>query len=111
MQKPFYAILPAALFLGILLAPLPLFAQETPGADVPGQSLLYEEAQQAEAVLTEKAELERGDPGFWNYALSTLIIRFVGIFIVLGILQVMMQVSGRIFRGMEERKKRREATG
>ena len=33
----------------------------------------------------------------WNYAIATLVIRFVGIFIVLGILQVIMQISGRIF--------------
>jgi Na+-transporting methylmalonyl-CoA/oxaloacetate decarboxylase gamma subunit len=33
----------------------------------------------------------------WGYAISTLLIRFVGIFVVLGILQVVMQLTGRIF--------------
>lgn len=37
----------------------------------------------------------------WNYAIATLIIRFVGIFIVLGVLQVIMQISGRIFARMD----------
>ncbi|MBW2172481.1 MAG: hypothetical protein JRF69_10990 [Deltaproteobacteria bacterium] len=31
----------------------------------------------------------------WGYALSTLVIRFVGIFVVLGMLQIVMQISGR----------------
>ena len=39
----------------------------------------------------------------WNYAFSTLIIRFVGIFIVLGILQVIMQITGRIFAYLDTR--------
>lgn len=34
---------------------------------------------------------------FWGYALGTLFIRFFGIFIVLGVLQVGMQLSGKIF--------------
>ncbi len=33
----------------------------------------------------------------WGYAISTLLIRFVGIFVVLGILQVIMQITGKIF--------------
>jgi len=33
----------------------------------------------------------------WNYAISTLIIRYVGIFVVLGILQIVMQITGRFF--------------
>ncbi len=33
----------------------------------------------------------------WGYAISTLIIRYVGIFVVLGILQIVMQITGRIF--------------
>lgn len=37
----------------------------------------------------------------WGYAISTLIIRFVGIFVVLGILQVIMQISGRIFARLD----------
>lgn len=39
----------------------------------------------------------------WTYAFSTLIIRFVGIFVVLGILQVIMQITGRIFAHFDKR--------
>jgi Na+-transporting methylmalonyl-CoA/oxaloacetate decarboxylase gamma subunit len=41
----------------------------------------------------------------WGYAISTLVIRFVGIFIVLGILQVVMQVTGRVFARLDARQK------
>jgi len=41
----------------------------------------------------------------WGYAISTLIIRFVGIFVVLGILQVVMQITGRIFAHLDARNK------
>ena len=40
----------------------------------------------------------------WNYAIATLIIRFVGIFIVLGILQVIMQITGRVFAHIDQKK-------
>jgi hypothetical protein len=39
----------------------------------------------------------------WTYAFSTLIIRFVGIFVVLGILQVVMQLTGRVFAHLDQR--------
>ncbi|MBW2107344.1 MAG: hypothetical protein JRI36_01585 [Deltaproteobacteria bacterium] len=39
----------------------------------------------------------------WGYAISTLVIRFVGIFIVLGALQIVMQITGRIFARMDAR--------
>ncbi|UCG80809.1 MAG: hypothetical protein JSV60_00570 [Desulfobacterales bacterium] len=42
----------------------------------------------------------------WGYAISTLLIRFVGIFVVLGILQVIMQVSGRFFSHLDAKKDR-----
>jgi Na+-transporting methylmalonyl-CoA/oxaloacetate decarboxylase gamma subunit len=42
----------------------------------------------------------------WSYAISTLIIRFVGIFVVLGVLQVVMQISGRIFAHIDAKKDR-----
>jgi hypothetical protein len=42
----------------------------------------------------------------WGYAISTLIIRFVGIFVVLGVLQVIMQISGRIFTHIDAKKDR-----
>ena len=45
----------------------------------------------------------------WSYALSTLFIRFFGIFLVLGILQIALQVSGRVFRVMDERRALQEA--
>jgi hypothetical protein len=40
----------------------------------------------------------------WGYAISTLVIRFVGIFVVLGILQVVMQITGRIFAYLNAKK-------
>ena len=43
----------------------------------------------------------------WNYAISTLLIRFVGIFIVLGILQLVMQITGRIFARLDARQEER----
>jgi len=45
----------------------------------------------------------------WNYAFSTLIIRFVGIFVVLGLLQVVMQFTGRIFAYLDTRAVRQPA--
>jgi hypothetical protein len=39
----------------------------------------------------------------WGYAISTLVIRFVGIFVVLGILQVVMQITGRVFARLDAR--------
>jgi len=47
----------------------------------------------------------------WGYALSTLLIRFVGIFVVLGILQVVMQISGRMFTRLDAKKKGRTPQG
>ncbi len=40
----------------------------------------------------------------WNYAISTLLIRFVGIFVVLAMLQVIMQITGRIFAFLDAKK-------
>ncbi len=40
----------------------------------------------------------------WGYAVSTLVIRFVGIFVVLGVLQVIMQITGRVFTRLDARK-------
>ncbi|MBW1744282.1 MAG: hypothetical protein JRJ47_12780 [Deltaproteobacteria bacterium] len=45
----------------------------------------------------------------WGYALSTLVIRFVGIFVVLGTLQIVMQISGRIFARLDARKESKES--
>ena len=42
----------------------------------------------------------------WTYAISTLIIRFVGIFVVLGVLQIIMQITGRIFTRLDIRDQR-----
>lgn len=39
----------------------------------------------------------------WGYAISTLIIRYVGIFVVLGILQIVMQITGRIFAYIDDK--------
>jgi len=40
---------------------------------------------------------------FWGYALGTLFIRFFGVFVVLGVLEVGMLVSGRIFQRIAAR--------
>jgi Na+-transporting methylmalonyl-CoA/oxaloacetate decarboxylase gamma subunit len=40
----------------------------------------------------------------WGYAISTLVIRFVGIFIVLGVLQVIMEITGRVFARLDAKK-------
>ncbi|NVM20744.1 MAG: hypothetical protein HWN68_03055 [Desulfobacterales bacterium] len=42
----------------------------------------------------------------WSYAISTLLIRFAGIFVVLGILQIVMQITGRIFARLDAKKQR-----
>jgi hypothetical protein len=39
---------------------------------------------------------------FWGYALGTLLIRFFGIFIVLGVLQAGMLLTGAIFQRLEK---------
>lgn len=39
----------------------------------------------------------------WNYALTTLVIRFIGIFAVLLILQMAMQISGWFFKRIEKK--------
>ncbi len=57
-----------------------------------------------------RGDLSVNDADFdWNYALYTLIIRFVGIFIVLGIIQIVIQISGRIFITIDEKKKAQSA--
>jgi len=43
---------------------------------------------------------------FWGYALGTLFIRFFGIFLVLSVLMIGMMLSGRIFKRVEDQKKR-----
>ena len=45
----------------------------------------------------------------WNYAISTLLIRFIGIFVVLGVLQVVMQITGRIFARLDAKEKERSS--
>ena len=47
----------------------------------------------------------------WGYALSTLIIRFVGIFVVLGILQVIIQITGKVFAHLETTEEGATAAG
>ena len=47
----------------------------------------------------------------WNYAIATLVIRFVGIFVVLGILQVIMQISGRVFARIDSAKREKAVEG
>lgn len=46
---------------------------------------------------------------FWGYAIGTLFIRFFGVFLVLGVLQIGMILCGRIFESADKRKAEREA--
>lgn len=48
---------------------------------------------------------------FWGYALGTLFIRFFGIFIVLGVLQAGMHLSGALFQSLERRRVSRPPMG
>jgi len=46
---------------------------------------------------------------FWGYAIGTLVIRFFGVFLVLVVIQIGMNVAGRIFRIIEARVARAKA--
>ncbi|MBI9074987.1 MAG: hypothetical protein JEZ02_06210 [Desulfatibacillum sp.] len=84
----------------VTLAPAPVLASTTQDG---GQAI---EQAQEDTGYVSRGDLRRNDPDFdWNYALYTLIIRFVGIFIVLGFIQVIMQISGRFFTRLEQKKK------
>jgi hypothetical protein len=41
---------------------------------------------------------------FWGYALGTLLIRFFGVFLVLGVLQAGMLMAGQVFQALDRRK-------
>ncbi|MCU0562280.1 MAG: hypothetical protein MUD16_19090 [Desulfobacterales bacterium] len=41
---------------------------------------------------------------FWGYALGTLLIRFFGVFLVLGVLQLGMLLAGQVFQALDRRK-------
>ena len=45
----------------------------------------------------------------WNHALITLLIRFIGVFVVLACIQVALQVGSRVVHLIERRKQTREA--
>jgi hypothetical protein len=40
---------------------------------------------------------------FWGYALGTLLIRFFGVFLVLGVLQAGMLLAGQVFQALDWR--------
>lgn len=42
---------------------------------------------------------------FWGYAIGTLIIRFFGVFLVLGVLMIGMTLSGKVFESIDGKKK------
>jgi hypothetical protein len=50
--------------------------------------------------------LVNGGPkdSFWGYAIGTLFIRFFGVFLVLGVLQIGMMICGKIFESAGKRK-------
>jgi hypothetical protein len=39
----------------------------------------------------------------WNFAIVTLMVRFIGVFVVMFVMQVALQVSSRLVRAYEER--------
>jgi len=43
----------------------------------------------------------------WNYALITLMIRFIGVFIILSFIQIALQIASRSVRFFENRKARK----
>lgn len=44
----------------------------------------------------------------WDYAMITLIVRFVGVFVVMATMQVALQASARVVRALEKRRTGRE---
>ena len=44
----------------------------------------------------------------WNYALTSLVIRFIGVFAVLGILQVAIQIAGWLLRRIERKNNKKK---
>jgi hypothetical protein len=46
---------------------------------------------------------------FWGYALGTLFIRFFGVFLVLGVLQVGMLLAGQVFQMLDRRAEAQKA--
>ena len=48
--------------------------------------------------------LQHTDPSVnWSYALITLVVRFVGVFVVMLVMQVALQLSARVIRMIETR--------
>lgn len=56
------------------------------------------------AVNGEIALVAGPKDSFWGYALGTLLIRFFGIFLVLGVLQAGMLLAGQVFQILDRRK-------
>lgn len=44
----------------------------------------------------------------WNYALITLLIRFIGVFLILFLIQIALQIASRSVRYFENRKTKRK---
>ncbi len=58
----------------------------------------------ADGAVNGKIEIYTGPhDSFWGYAIGTLFIRFFGVFIVLGVLQLGMLISGAVFQRLESR--------
>jgi hypothetical protein len=56
--------------------------------------------------------LRYADPTIdWSYAMLTLIVRFVGVFVVMGVMQVALQAAARAVRVIEKRQAQRAAAG
>ncbi|MFH0731186.1 MAG: choice-of-anchor U domain-containing protein [Pseudomonadota bacterium] len=58
----------------------------------------------ADGVADGRIEVILGpQDSFWGYALGTLVIRFFGVFLVLGILMIGMIISGKVFQSIDAR--------
>jgi hypothetical protein len=66
-------------------------------------------AMDADGVADGRIEVILGpQDSFWGYALGTLVIRFFGVFLVLGILMIGMVISGKVFQSIDARGKIKE---
>ncbi len=112
-----YSVVKALLIVGLCLTiTMGTFATiiVTPAlASGQGAEQMVEKTQEQIEKDTERLRLANmrisHDDWEWGYPIYTLIIRFVGIFVVLGVIMVMMQISGRIFVRIDEKKKAQAA--
>lgn len=65
----------------------------------------------ADGIANGRVQLIGGPKDyFWSYALGTLVVRFFGVFLVLSVLMVGMQIVGLLFVSLEKRRNRPAAS-